>query len=67
MDKIELGAYVRTERFCTVTIDAIFADNEDAIKCGYTEPTYTKINGWEIKGKSLDMYHMRFAAIRKGE
>ncbi len=64
---IELGAYVRTDRFCTVTIDAIFADNEDAVKCGYTEPTYTKIDGWEIKGKSIDCYHMRFAAIRKGE
>ena len=41
--------------------------NEDAVKCGYTEPTYAKIDGWEIKGKSIDCYHMRFAAIRKGE
>ena len=34
---------------------------------GYTEPIYTKIDGWKIKGKSIDCYHMRSAAIKKGE
>ena len=75
---IELGAYVRTDRFCTVTIDAIFADNEDAVKCGYTEPTYTRIDGWEIKAlkslvslsliqntrKSLNLLRDRYTPIR---
>ena len=67
MDKMELGAIVSTPRFCTVIISAIFEHAEDAIKCGYVEPTHTNMPDWEIKGKSLDMYHMEFAAIRKGE
>ena len=38
---------------------------KNAVKCGYVEPTHTKLPDWEIKGKSIDMYHMEFAAIRK--
>ncbi len=62
---MELGTRISTPRFCTVTISAIFENKSDAIKCGYVEPTYAKIDGWDIKGKSVDMYHMEFAAIKK--
>ena len=65
MDKMELGTRVSTPRFCTVTISAIFEHAEDAAKCGYVEPTHTNMPDWDIKGKSIDMYHMEFAAIKK--
>ncbi len=65
METMELGKYVRTPRFCTVQISAIFENPEDAVKCGYVEPTHADIKGWDIKGKSLDIYHMEFAAIKK--
>ena len=65
MDKIEIGARIYTERFCNVIISAMFSDPEDATECGYTEPTYTSVDGWDIKGKSIDCYHMVFAAIKK--
>ncbi|MDD7516616.1 hypothetical protein [Ruminococcus flavefaciens] len=64
---MELGTRIVTPRFCTVTISAIFENPEDAVKCGYTEPTHAVLPEWDIKGKSIDMYHMEFAAIRKGE
>ena len=62
---MELGTKIYTPRFCTVKISAIFEDKSDAVKCGYTEPTYAEIDGWDIRGKSLDMYHMKFCAIKK--
>lgn len=65
MEKIEIGTKVYTERFCTVTIDTMFSDPKEAAECGYTEPTYTSVDGWDIKGKSLDCYHMIFAAVKK--
>jgi hypothetical protein len=65
METMKLGTRISTPRFCTVTISAIFENPEDAVKCGYTEPTHTNIPDWDIKGKSIDMYHMEFAAIRK--
>ena len=65
MDKMELGTRVSTPRFCTVTISAIFENPEDAAKSGYVEPTHTNMPDWDIKGKSIDMYHMEFAAIKK--
>ena len=64
---MELGTRIVTPRFCTVTISAIFENPEDAVKCGYTEPTHAVLPEWDIKGKSIDMYHMEFAAIRKGK
>ena len=67
METMVLGTRVSTPRFCTVIISAIFEHAEDAVKCGYVEPTHTNIPDWDIKGKSIDMYHMEFAAIRKGK
>lgn len=58
------GDYVYTPRFCTVRINEVYDTREEAAKNGYTEPTH--YNGdYEILGKSLDMYHMKFAAIKK--
>ncbi len=60
---MKLGDKVMTPRFCTVKITAMFEDEQEARKCGYTEPTYYRGEDYIILGKSLDMYHMRFCAI----
>lgn len=60
--KPEINAYVRTPRFCTVKINAIFADKEEALALGYTEPTYFK-GDFEVRGKSIGANRMVFAAI----
>lgn len=65
MKTMELGTTIYTPRFCNVIISAIFEHPEDAVKSGYIEPTHTNIPDWEIRGRSLDMYHMEFAAIKK--
>lgn len=57
--------YVYTPRFCTVRIEKIFASEEEARQEGYTEPTYYDDPDYGIAGKSLDMYHMKFAGYRK--
>ena len=62
---MKIGDYVSTPRLCTVKINAIFADENEARKCGYTEPTYYSGNDYSIFGKSLDMYSMVFAAVLK--
>ncbi len=58
------GTRVYTERFCTVIIDKVFENAEEARKAGYTETTYTTVDGYAIKGRSIDCYHMDFAAVR---
>ncbi len=58
------GTRVYTERFCTVIIDKIFENEDEAKKAGYVEPTYTTVDGYKIKGKSIDIYRMEFAAVR---
>ena len=62
---MSIGDYVRTPRFCTVRIDAIFSKEQEARSCGYTEPTYYRGTDYTILGKSLDAYHMIFAAVPK--
>ncbi len=59
------GDRVYTPRFCTVKLEKVFRNEENARKAGYTEPTYIEIDGYGIAGKSIDMYHMKFAAYRK--
>lgn len=58
------GDYVYTPRFCTVKIEEVFENREAAARAGYTEPTHYR-GEYEIAGKSLDMYHMEFAAYKK--
>ena len=62
---MKIGDYVYTPRFCTVKINAIFASEAEAHRCGYREPTHYK-GEYIILGKALDMYHMEFAAVPKG-
>lgn len=62
---MKVGDQVYTPRFCTVTIKEVFESVEDAWKAGYVEYTdYRGDPGWGVRGKSLDMYHMEFAAFR---
>lgn len=62
------NSYVYTDRFCNVLIEKVFPSEAEAKKAGFTEPAF--YNGEEsgdygVLGKSLDMYHMEFAAYRK--
>ena len=60
------GDKIFTPRFCTVTIKEIFENQQEANRNGYVEPThYYDDPEYGILGKSLDVYHMEFAAYRK--
>ena len=43
----------------------VFDSKEEAYKEGFKEPTYYEHKNYEVLGKSLDMYHMVFAACKK--
>ena len=58
------GQHIYTPRFCTVQIGRICNSQEEAQAAGYTEPTCYR-GEYEVVGKSLDMYHMVFAAYRR--
>ncbi|MCD8090181.1 MAG: hypothetical protein LUD81_06085 [Clostridiales bacterium] len=58
------GDWVDTPRFCKVKIEKVFRNKENALKAGYTEPTHYKGLEYGILGKSLDMYHMKFAGYK---
>ena len=62
---MKIGDSVDTPRFCTVRIKAIFENEAEARAAGFCEPTYYE-GDHIILGKSLDMYHMEFAAVPKG-
>lgn len=57
--------YAYTPRFCTVKIEEVFENKMAALMAGYKEPTYYDDPEFGILGKSIDMYHMEFAAFRK--
>lgn len=62
------GNWVQTPRFLGVRIEKVFREKDTAIRAGFTEPTYycgPESDRYGILGKSLDMYHMVFAAYRK--
>ena len=60
------GDYVNTPRFLKVQIKEVFDSEREARKNGYTETThYWDDPEYGIYGKSLDMYHMIFAAFKK--
>ncbi len=56
-----VGDRIYTQRFCTVTICAVFPTARDASAEGFNEPTHTP----NIFGKVLDCYHMQFAYVRE--
>lgn len=62
---MKVGDWIETPRFCGVRIKEVFDHEEDARNSGYTEPTFYEDPEHGIIGKSLDMYHMEFAAFRK--
>ena len=62
MKLLKPGDVVRTPRFLNVQIKEIFDSADMARAAGYTEPTHFVDETYEILGRSLDMYHMVFAA-----
>lgn len=60
-----IGDRVYTPRFCTVTIKAVYEDRKDAYEAGYTEQSYYSNPEYGIVGRSIDLYHMEFAAYKK--
>ena len=58
---IKIGDYIRTPRFCTVRISALFATAEMMREAGFTEPTYFD-GAAVICGKSEGENKMIFAA-----
>ena len=62
MKLINPGDIIRTPRFLNVKIEEVFESPEKARAAGYTEPTHFADEHYEVLGKSLDMYHMAFAA-----
>lgn len=62
---IHVGDYIRTPRFLSVKIEAVF-DCEDAMRAaGYTEPTHFQDDDYVVLGKSLGFNRMSFAAAFK--
>lgn len=64
-NRLEPGSRVNTPRFCTVRLEEVYETQTEAWLAGYKEPTYYSDPEYEVVGKSLDMYHMQFAAYRK--
>ena len=62
---LKKGSRVYTPRFCTVVIKEVFDSEQEAKKEGYQEPTFYEDPEYGIRGKSIDMYHMEFAAFKK--
>ncbi len=62
---MEVNDRIRTPRFSTVRISEVFETRQEAWDAGYTEPTGYKDGHYEVLGKSLDMYRMRFAACKR--
>lgn len=61
------GDRVYTPRFCTVRIEEIFDSPQEAAEAGFTAPTFYQdpAGVFGVSGRSLDLYHMEFAAYRK--
>lgn len=61
------GDTVYTPRFCSVQIEKVFRSKKTAFKAKFTEPTYYKDPDglYDVYGKSLDVHHMQFAAVKK--
>lgn len=62
---MKIGQCIYTPRFCTVKIKKIFDNVFEAYKGGFKEPTYyDDPEGYEVLGRSIDLYHMEFAAVK---
>ena len=62
------GDYVYTPRFLRVKIEDVFENELEARLAGYTESThYWNDPIYGVYGKTVDMYHMKFAGFKKCE
>lgn len=60
------GDYVKTPRFGSVKLEAVFGSEAEANAAGYMETThYWDDPEYGVVGKSIDLYHMEFAAYKK--
>lgn len=64
-NNMKKGDYIYTPRFCTVEIEKVFRNQENAYKAGYNEPTHYKNPEYGILGKNIGINQMIFAAFRK--
>lgn len=62
---MKIGERIYTPRFCTVVIEKVFDNKEEAYADGYKEPTHYHKDGYTVLGKSIDMYHMVFAGVKE--
>ena len=64
---IEKGQRIATPRFGWGRIEEVFASTADARAQGFTESSHYNwqhSDGWDIVGKSRDLYLMTFAAVK---
>lgn len=59
------GDWVDTPRFLKVEIEYVFESASQAYEAGFKEPTHYRSDDYDVLGKSLDIYHMVFAAVKK--
>ena len=59
------GDWVNTPRFLNVEIKEVFENISQAYEAGFKEPTHYRSDEYDVLGKSLDVYHMVFAAAKK--
>ncbi len=62
---IKKGDMVYTQRFLNVRIEEVFDTKEEAFAAGYNEPTYCQIEGYDVRGKSIGINRMIFAAYKE--
>ena len=62
---MNLNDRIKTPRFLTVRITAMFDSMEDAESAGYTEGTDYRDESWHIRGKHTGENRMRFAAVAR--
>lgn len=62
---LEKGDHLYSPRFCDIAMEEVFATTKELTDAGYNECTYIKSENWDVRGKSLDQYHMLFAAAPK--
>lgn len=64
--EIKLGDRVKTPRFLTVRIAAMFESVDLAESCGFTQTTHFETPDYCILGKPIGENRMLFAAAAKG-
>lgn len=62
---LQVGDALDSPRFCWITLKEVFQTVEDMQAAGYTEPTYIDSDRWDIRGRSLSVNSMHFAAAPK--